>query len=206
MRGSLLLFLFLPAIANAQLPYSIKEPNINENEEFLYQEIRKRDNTNLDDYIQLRDTLQSGATFYVSSASVDGQTILARTSGNVGIGTATPQSKLSFGGTEPFIGMATTDGADTSVLKIGGGGAGADYTRGGRVELYGNEHPKAGSILIEGGGVTGGDITFAVNGSTQVIVDQATTISTGGALCLNASRILTKCTSAVDASGNCTCP
>src|SRR3990167_11282968 len=85
-------------------------------------------------YIQNSNSLQSGSTFYVSSASVDGQTILARTSGNVGIGTATPQSKLSFGGTEPFIGMATTDGADTSVLKIGGGGAGADYTRGGRAE------------------------------------------------------------------------
>lgn len=30
--------------------------------------------------------------------------------------------------------------------------------------------------------------------------------TTGGALCLNASNRMTKCTSAVDASGNCTCP
>jgi len=30
--------------------------------------------------------------------------------------------------------------------------------------------------------------------------------TTGGALCLNSSNILAKCTSAVDASGNCTCP
>ena len=45
-------------------------------------------------YIQLRGTLQSGATFYVSSASVDGQALLSRTSGNVGIGTASPSGKL----------------------------------------------------------------------------------------------------------------
>src|SRR3990167_4138282 len=45
-------------------------------------------------YIQLMGTLQSGATFYVSSASVDGQALLSRTSGNVGIGTASPSGKL----------------------------------------------------------------------------------------------------------------
>lgn len=52
-------------------------------------------NTN---YIQLRPTLQSGATFYVSSASVDGQTLLARTSGNVGIATASPTGLFVIGG------------------------------------------------------------------------------------------------------------
>jgi hypothetical protein len=30
--------------------------------------------------------------------------------------------------------------------------------------------------------------------------------SSGGALCLNSSGTISKCTSAVDASGNCTCP
>ena len=42
------------------------------------------------DYIQNSDSLQSGSTFYVSSASVDGQTLLAVTNGKVGIHHGSP--------------------------------------------------------------------------------------------------------------------
>src|SRR3990170_5062798 len=47
-------------------------------------------------YIQNTSALQSGATFYVSSGTVDGQFCV--TSGNVGIGTASPSEKLSVVG------------------------------------------------------------------------------------------------------------
>lgn len=54
---------------------------------------------------------------------------------------------------------------------------------------------------------TNGAATFALRTNTvdRVIVPNAA-VTTGGALCLNASKVLSKCTSAPDASGNCTCP
>ncbi|MBI2069827.1 MAG: hypothetical protein HYT79_04420 [Elusimicrobia bacterium] len=50
------------------------------------------------DSILNQNFLQAGSTFYVSSASVDGQTLLARTSGNVGIGMIAPIRKLDVNG------------------------------------------------------------------------------------------------------------
>lgn len=54
---------------------------------------------------------------------------------------------------------------------------------------------------------TNGAATFALRTNTvdRVIVPNAA-VTTGGALCLNASKVLSKCTTAPDASGNCTCP
>ncbi|MBI4669256.1 MAG: hypothetical protein HY747_08730, partial [Elusimicrobia bacterium] len=49
-------------------------------------------------YIRNTGALQSGATFYVSSASVDGQTLLARISGNVGIGMDSPVYRMHIMG------------------------------------------------------------------------------------------------------------
>jgi hypothetical protein len=71
--------------------------------------------------VMLRETLQSGATIYVSSASVDGQTILARSSGNVGIGTATPKTTLHVnGGFAAAVKVKTSDytmtAADFAIL------------------------------------------------------------------------------------------
>lgn len=44
--------------------------------------------------IKLQNHLQAGSTFYVSSGSIDGQALFARTSGAVGVGTETPTEKL----------------------------------------------------------------------------------------------------------------
>ena len=49
-------------------------------------------------YIQNSASLQASSTFYVSSASVDGQTLLSRTSGNVGISSSTPVYALGVTG------------------------------------------------------------------------------------------------------------
>ena len=79
-------------------------------------------------YIQLSSSLQSGATFYVSSGSVDGQVILARTSGNVGIGTSAPGQKLQVQGNillqasgTPEIRLNNTTGSNTTfrIYNIG---------------------------------------------------------------------------------------
>lgn len=53
-------------------------------------------------------------------------------------------------------------------------------------------------LMVESGSVavTSGTLSMSGTGSP----------TTGGALCLNAANRVVKCTSAVDASGNCTCP
>ena len=66
-------------------------------------------------YVQITNNLQSGATFYVSSGSVDGQTLLARSSGNVGIGNANPQSKLDVSGSIYSRRVSLTDGGTIAV-------------------------------------------------------------------------------------------
>lgn len=45
-----------------------------------------------------------------------------------------------------------------------------------------------------------------ITNNTARVTFPTSAITTGGALCLNSSSVLSKCTSAVDASGNCTCP
>ncbi|MFC1522607.1 hypothetical protein ACFL6Y_09380 [Elusimicrobiota bacterium] len=92
------------------------------------------------------DTLQSGATFFVSSASVDGQTLLARASGNVGVGTISPSYKLEVSsdlyvdGGSLYV-DATKSSVTVSALHITQSGQGADnpwiiYPGGGSQFLY----------------------------------------------------------------------
>jgi len=50
-----------------------------------------------------QSVLQTNAVFYVSSMSIDGQAILARSGGNVGIGMASPNDKLQVAGTLNFL-------------------------------------------------------------------------------------------------------
>lgn len=59
-----------------------------------------------------------------------------------------------------LISQNTADGADNSYLGIGGGGLADDVTRGGCINLFGNEHALKGSIAYLGGqgnGVIHGD-------------------------------------------------
>ena len=77
--------------------------------------------------------------------------------GNVGIGTTTPTSELSFGGSDPAITQSTADGSDNAQLSLSGGGtAGASF--GGHINLYGNEHSKGGSLEIKAGKGSGGNV------------------------------------------------
>ena len=80
----------------------------------------------------------------------------------------------------------------------------------GEVQFDHNKFAVGGSTLVVSGGnvgigtttpaskldISSGTITLAGTGAP----------TTGGALCLNAAKQMSKCTSAIDASGNCTCP
>lgn len=71
--------------------------------------------------IAVSPSLQSGS-FYVSSGSIDGQSLLARTSGNVGISTSNPNARLVIGpghfliNSSGFVSIATT--STTGLLTI----------------------------------------------------------------------------------------
>lgn len=77
--------------------------------------------------------------------------------GNVGVGTATPASRLHVIGATTFGGdlvvapgallrTSTADGADNSYFIIAGGGANGGF-RGGSLVMYGNESTQPGSVL-----------------------------------------------------------
>lgn len=85
-------------------------------------------------------------------------------SGNVGIGTTSPTTELSFGGAVPTISQATSDGADNAVLKLAGGGV-ASGARGAVIQLFGNENAAQGQLYLAPG-TTGGAIYL--NGNTGV--------------------------------------
>jgi hypothetical protein len=66
------------------------------------------DKANTSSVILLQDTLQSGATFYVSSGTVSGQFLVG--GGNVGIGTTSPTAKLHVVGVSTFTQIAGFSG------------------------------------------------------------------------------------------------
>jgi len=79
---------------------------------------------NATSYIQNSNSLQSSSVFYVSSASVDGQTILARTSGNVGIGTANPLNPLEMWNSmfPQIVITPNVNNSTASIMFVGGSG------------------------------------------------------------------------------------
>ncbi|MBI2071375.1 MAG: hypothetical protein HYT79_12370, partial [Elusimicrobia bacterium] len=121
-------------------------------------------------YIQNRDTLQASATFYVSSASVYGQTLLARNSGSVGIGVGNPTanetySRLTVGGSDATELGASIENSGAGqvalILRRLGGTASrwSMYTPSGSTDLrFYNNVP----------GPAGDKVTFAAGGNVGI--------------------------------------
>jgi hypothetical protein len=99
--------------------------------------------------------------------------------GNVGIGTNSPQSALSFASTS-HIGIATVDGSDDGYLTMSGGGAVSD-SRGASVYMSGNERPTYGGQLGLAAGNAGasGFINLITGGTERM------RITSGGAVGIN---------------------
>ena len=83
------------------------------------------------EYIQSRNTLQSDSIFYVSSASVDGQAWLARTSGQVvigqGVDSMPPVRLLNLVDQAPFLMFKDTSQLQPSSYTIFTGGSIGDH-------------------------------------------------------------------------------
>jgi hypothetical protein len=67
--------------------------------------------------------------------------------GNVGVGTTSPGTLLTLGGSVPVISTDTSDAADNKYLKLTGGGN-ASSTRGSLIILSGNEEATYGGNMI----------------------------------------------------------
>ena len=148
------------------------------------------------------------ATFtYVQASSIT-TTAGASLVGNVGLNVAADASY-------PIKMKATTD-VNLRVTHDGAGnlrmGAGTDAsTWDANMEIRNAKTNFAtGNVLVDTGnlgvGTTGAPASKLHLSSGTIRIDGTGAPTTGGALCLNAGGAMSKCTSAVDVSGNCTCP
>ena len=96
------------------------------------------------------------------------------------------------------------------VLKAGDTMTGPLTLSGSTLTVQGNAFSVGISTLVVKGGLIGigtttpADKVDIASGTIRMAGSGAPTI--GGALCLNTSGAMAKCTSTIDASGNCTCP
>lgn len=142
--------------------------------------------------------------------------------GNVGVGTASPGTKLhmssgtfTINGTSPglvigepasAVRVAANIVTDQSINTSGAIRAADTSGRAAQLSVDASGNASFSqtylSAAFDGALVFSNSISGTV-AERMRITGQPTV---GGALCLNASKVLAKCTSAVDASGNCTCP
>jgi hypothetical protein len=81
----------------------------------------------------------------------------------------TLQSHLKYSQTDWDILPDTSDGSDTKGLRLGGGGAVAT-TRGGVVQIYGNEHAtQAGQAYLQCGDVGGAAVNISTAGNQDIV-------------------------------------
>lgn len=89
--------------------------------------------------------------------------------GAVGIGSTSPVSDLSFGETDAVISPDTSDASDNKSVSLAGGGDAAT-TRGGYVQVYGNEYSSTGgSVDINSGNVANSYVRIQGRSSTSDI-------------------------------------
>jgi hypothetical protein len=98
---------------------------------------------------------------------------------NVGIGTTSPQTALSFGANHNVISMATSDGNDNDRLILSGGG-GYNVARGANLALYGNESTGEGGTLELSAGEAGA-IKLYTAGVLRAIINSAGNVGIGTA-------------------------
>lgn len=66
----------------------------------------------------------------------------------------------------------TSDGSDTGLVTINGGGGGPNWARGAGLNVYGNEHAtEPGLAWLYGGDVTGSEVRISAGGSTRLTLD-----------------------------------
>lgn len=129
-----------------------------------------------------------------------GGTTFAVTGGFVGIGTSAPGQRLDIRvRTGEGVMLTNLDSSNKRWAWVASGNS-----------LFISEPGVANQVAFQAGGNVGiGDTNPGQKlyiSSGTIHIGGSGSPATGGALCLNGAGNMVKCTSAVDASGNCTCP
>ena len=175
----------------------------------------------------------SGGMISTTTVNLYSNTAAAGELSIAGDGVPAAVTLQSFGGSNVFLSGRSSNGTMASptasaagnvIMKFGGSGhTGATIKAGNtaQINFFATEDwtPTTNGtrvqILATPLGQTSNLECMTMNGSSittsiPLVVNQNMSVfngpATGGALCLNASNVLSKCTSLVDASGNCTCP
>jgi DUF2075 family protein len=125
---------------------------------------------------------------------IDGAVDMASTLGVTGV--ATFSGTVVGNATNFDIKQNTSDASDNRRTRIGGGGD-VSQSRGAFIELTGNEHSDTGSLTLNAGDVSGGDIVFKTDNTTRVTIDDA-----GGMLITTADNADTLSLVSTDADAN----
>ena len=160
-----------------------------------------------------------------------GTSTLVVTGGNVGIGTTSPAGKLGINTSANGLVIDHT-GAGTGFQYDYWTNTGNQTTFGIEGASAGNLFAEDLAYQSVWGSSLSNPVGIGTNGTIRMTIDTSGNVgigtvvpatklhlssgtirmvgtsapTTGGALCLNAAGSMEKCTSAVDASGNCTCP
>jgi len=137
--------------------------------------------------------LDVDGTTNLDVVDIDGAVDMASTLGVTGIATF---SGTVVGNAANFdIKQNTSDGSDDRRTRIGGGGD-VSHSRGAFIELTGNNHSDTGSLTLNAGDVSGGDIVFKTDNTARVTIDDA-----GGMLITTADNSDTLSLVSTDADG-----
>ena len=120
--------------------------------------------------IDLEGAIDVNGTANLDVVDIDGAVDMASTLGVTGI--ATFSGTVVGNATNFDIKQNTSDASDNRRTRIGGGGD-VSHTRGAFIELTGNEHSDTGSLTLNAGDVSGGDIVFKTDNTTRVTIDDA---------------------------------
>jgi hypothetical protein len=88
---------------------------------------------------------------------------------------------IIFNTTSKGIRQQTADGSDNQIINISGGGAFLN-SRGATIELDGNEAGGNGSLYLNAGNVSGGDIVFKTQNATRMTIEYAGQIICAGGM------------------------
>lgn len=152
------------------------------------------------------DTMTGQLTLNGSSLTVTGNAFSVGTStlvvsnGRVGVGlTPARNFAVSGGAATGFIQITNTTAGTAS-------GDGGYISHDGTHMLIGNQEVGDATMFVRNTTDQSIKLTTLGAGANNASLTLKVSATTGGALCLNASNVLSKCTTQPDASGNCTCP
>lgn len=94
--------------------------------------------------------------------TTDAADVLFQRAGTTKLAFENANMELAFHGNDGLIRTNTSDGSDTKLVEVNGGGS-SGTSRGAGIKFHGNEHAtKAGDMTVTSGNISGGDLELSV--------------------------------------------